>query len=138
MTATYNPTLASITDHIRLALGDTDTTAALLADETIQAKLNAFGYQEALAQLAEALVAQFGQKPSEYSEDGGLRLKWTERISAWQKIADDARAGKIAAPSTVKLARGATVAQTSLQAQTPSTPRTTTASPTLMEGFRAD
>lgn len=139
MTATFDISLASKRDHIRLALGDIDASSPLLVDETIDAKLSAFSYLEALAQLAEALVAQFGQRPDEYSESGGLSIKWGERIAAWRKLAEDARSGKIEAPTTAKTQRyGAAVKQLNLQSQTGGTPRTIANIPTLMEGFRSD
>jgi hypothetical protein len=133
-------------DHIRLALGDRhnlgisgNVTTPLLQDEVIEAKLAVFTYQEALAQLAEALVAEYGQKPDEYSESGGIRIKWGQRVKAWQAIADSARAGDISAPGTVQISRPrAAVQETNAQAQTTSTARTDTSIPTVMEGFRSD
>ena len=67
MTATYSTALTTTRDHIRLALGDTDTDAPLLQDETIDAKLSAFGYAEALAQLAESLAVLHARKPTKAS-----------------------------------------------------------------------
>ena len=139
MAATFDPTLATLKDHIRLALGDTNVNTPLLDDQTINAKLAAFSYCEALAQCAEALISQFGQRPSEYGESGGVRITWGERISAWRKIVEDARSGRINPPTTTRAARSRIALQeTSKQAQTPSTARTDASVPTLMEGFRAD
>lgn len=113
MAATFDPSLAAPRDHIRLALGDKHdnatsgaVTAPLLQDEVIDAKLAAFSYAEALAQLAEALVTQFAQDPDKYAESGGLKLEWTERIRAWTELASRARAGLIVAPSTRRTSRG--------------------------------
>jgi len=112
MPAIFDPTLSTLKDHVRLALGDfhseeisTLVENPLLQDEVINAKLTAFGYAEALAQLAEALIAQHGQKPDQYSESGGVTIKWGERVASWKLIADNARAGKIKVPSTTKIAR---------------------------------
>lgn len=123
-TATYDPALPTLKDSIRLALGDTDMTEPLLLDATILAKLGLFPYNEALAQLAEALIAEFGQKPDEYSEDRGIRLKWTQRMNAWQRVIDAARSGQIMAPTATRTSRAAGAVG---QLNTPS-----------MTGFRSD
>lgn len=99
MAATYDPTLATPKDHARLALGDTDTTAALLDDTTIQAKLDSFGYCEALAQLAEALAVEYAQRPAVVG-DNGQRFEWPDRVKAWKDLAAAARSGKIAVPDS--------------------------------------
>ena len=139
MTATYDASLTELKDYIRLALGDTAVATALLADETIEAMLAAHPYGEALAQLAEGLIAEYGQRPDEYSESGGVRLTWGERIEAWRRIADDARAGKIEPPTSTRLARpGMAVQELTKQAMTTRTARTDAYEPTLMEGFRSD
>lgn len=122
--ATYDPALPTTKDSIRLALGDTDMTEPLLLDATILAKLGLFPYNEALAQLAEALIAEFGQKPDEYSEDRGIRLKWTQRMNAWQRVIDAARSGQIMAPTATRTSRAAGAVG---QLNTPS-----------MTGFRSD
>ncbi|MBS1716463.1 MAG: hypothetical protein JSS72_01875 [Armatimonadetes bacterium] len=96
----FDPSLPSLRDHLRLALGDTDSVSPLLADETIDAKLAAVGYLEALAQLAEALAVEAAQDPSRYAEDSsGMNIQWGERVAAWRQLALDARAGRIASPS---------------------------------------
>jgi hypothetical protein len=145
MSATFDPTLPTQRDHIRLAIGDKhnngtagDITNPLLQDEIIDAKLAMFGYPESLAQLCESLIAEYGQRPDEYSESGGVRIKWGARIAAWQKIADNARAGKIKTPGTYKPVTGPTSQATTVQAQTSKTPRSDSTVPTLMEGYRSD
>ncbi|MEN6583051.1 MAG: hypothetical protein ABFD54_11425 [Armatimonadota bacterium] len=137
MTATYDPTLPTLRDHIRLALGDTDTTNPLVQDETINAKLTTCGYCEALAQLAEALASEFAQRPDSYAESGGLTVKWGERVQAWQDLADSARSGKITPPYTtgsggVASRTRAAVGKMHVQASL------THAHGTVMQGFRAD
>jgi len=132
MPATFDPSLPTLKDHIRLALGDRhhDATAGpisspLLADETIQAKLDTFDYPEALAQLAESLISEFGQRPDEYSESGGIKISWRERIAAWQKIVDAARSGGIKTPANKRISRPrAAVAETTKQAATTTHPMT--------------
>ncbi len=97
-TATFDPALSSQRDHIRLAIGDTDTDAALVADTTIDALLAEYPYTEALALLCDALIAEFGQMPDRYSEQQGIALQWTQRIEAWSRLATLARSGQIKTP----------------------------------------
>jgi hypothetical protein len=139
MAATFDPSLSTLKDHIRLAIGDTDTTAAMLADETIAALLAAHTYPEALAQCCDALVTRYGQRPDEYAESGGVKITWGERCKRWSELADNARAGKIKTPTATRTARTlGNASQTTLQDQTTATARTESTVPTLMEGFRPD
>lgn len=139
MTATFNPALTTNRDHIRLALGDTDTAAPLVDDATIDAMLARFGYLEVLAQLAGSLVTQFGQRPDEYGESGGVKMTWKERIQAWRDLASAARSGKIQPPTSRRVARtGIAIGALSVQGQATSTSRSDPSTPTLMEGFRGD
>jgi hypothetical protein len=71
----------------------------LLSDETIAAKLAAFSYSEALAQLAEALVAEYGQLPDKLTDDT-LGMEWNGRLAVWREIAIKARAGLIVTAAT--------------------------------------
>lgn len=122
--ATFDPALGTPLDHIRLALGDhhSDSVAGpvtdpLLLDAVIQAKVDALGYVEALAQLAESLAARFAQQPDEYSESGGLRFKWSERVTQWLELARRARSGQISIPGQARVYRpGAAVQRTTVQA----------------------
>jgi hypothetical protein len=115
--ATYDPTLPTDRDHIRLALGDTDTAAPLIIDSTIDAMLLEYAYLEALALLADALIAEFGQMPDRYSDQQGVALQWTGRLESWARVATNARTGKIAAPGTGRTLtrRGIALAQTDMQ-----------------------
>ena len=66
MSATFDITLPTLKDHIRLALGDAasvtgNLTAPLLQDESIITKLADCGYLEALAQLADSLVGLYAK-----------------------------------------------------------------------------
>jgi hypothetical protein len=101
MSATYDPSLPSPKDHIRQLLGDTDTTTPILQDETIIAKLQAFGWGEALAQLAEGLISQYAQEPDTLEESGGMKQQWTARLSSWQALVVRARAGEIGEPNVI-------------------------------------
>lgn len=97
--ATFDPTLAASLDHIRLALGDTDTTDPMILDSTITAALAEYSYATALALLADALVAKYGQMPDKYSEDKGVSMQWTQRLKAWERVAALARSGAISDPA---------------------------------------
>jgi hypothetical protein len=126
MSATFDPTLPTQRDHIRLALGDKHAnptagaiTDPLLQDATIDALLDSLGYVQALAQLADSLATEYAQRPDEYREAGGQGFKWSERVKSWREVASMARAGKIRVPGTTRLSRrgvaaGQMTAQTSL------------------------
>ena len=124
MSATFDPTLPTQRDHIRLALGDKhadasagDITEPLLQDETIDAKLAAWGYSEALAQLADALATEYAQRPDSYQEYQGLTMRWSERVSAWRELAKLARSGKIGVPGQTAMKTGIAIASTTAQSQ---------------------
>lgn len=123
MTATFNPALSTLKDHIRLALGDVDAAAMLLLDETILAKLAAVGYGEALAQCAEALLVLLATEPDVYEEHGGvhvgIHVEFRQRIPALQQLIHAARSGKIHPPvlfTPANLRRVLAVAPTAEQA----------------------
>ena len=112
MSFTYDPSLSSWRDHARLALGDVDPASGLLQDETIEAKLEEFGYLEAVAQLADGLAVLASQDPTKYAEGSvGLSAEWTERVQAWRKLADDCRSGRIAVPVGSQLRSGIAVGE---------------------------
>lgn len=70
MTATYDSSLATDTDKIRLMLNDRDVTAAKFSDEEIAAtRLLHKNNQQAAAALAETLAAEYAGKP-DISIDG--------------------------------------------------------------------
>lgn len=133
MAATYNASLTSLRDHIRLLLGDTNTSAAMLQDETIDALLTAYGWSEAVAQLADSLVARYAQRPDSYRETGGAAFSFAQRIPAWRELAARARAGKLPHPTaTARTVAGP--AQGTLTVQSAAAGD----SDTLMEDFRSD
>lgn len=99
MSFSFDPSLGAWRDHARLALGDTDAADPLLADETIDGKIAAFGYLEGLAQLADGLAVQAAQDPDKYAEgQAGLSAQWSQRVAAWRKLADDCRNARIFPP----------------------------------------
>jgi hypothetical protein len=112
MAATFDPTLPSQRDHIRLHLGDKHdldvagpVSDALLQDEVIDANLREFGFAEALARLADALAVDAAQRPNEYEQPNGVKVKWSYRVAIWQSIAKQARAGVIPVPGAKKRPR---------------------------------
>ncbi len=97
--ATFDPALSSMRDKIRLLLGDTDTENALLQDATIDAALVDYSYRKAVILLAQSLIAIAGQQPSDYSESGGVTLRWADRVAGWRSVIELVRRGDIAALS---------------------------------------
>jgi hypothetical protein len=120
MSATYSPSLLTNIDHIRYALGETDTTTTLIQDETITAKVAAFGYVEGLAQLAEGLISVISQEPDTYKQ-GDVNFQFSSRVSNLQKLVDKARNGLITPPGlvTAPVNRTMAAAPTNIQRQQP-------------------
>jgi hypothetical protein len=92
VSATYDPTLLSALDRLRFLLGDTDTAAALLPDETYTAMLASKGADETLAAiaLADALIARFAQLATRKSVDGAGgagSVEYGNRLAAWRELA---------------------------------------------------
>jgi cell division GTPase FtsZ len=101
MAATYNPSRPAALDRIRAALGDTDTTDALLQDEEITAVLASVGSETgAVAQLAAELVVRFAREPGDLTV-GSIRLSFADRI---QRYRDLAAGGASSAVSTGSVA----------------------------------
>lgn len=78
MAATFDPGLGSTRDRLRLELGDTDTSAPVLADETYDALYATYAgestatrrYQLAILALARAILAKVAQQPVLVDEIG--------------------------------------------------------------------
>lgn len=88
-------------DRARFLLGDTDTSQALLQDEEIDALLATFAFKEAVAQCCDHLVSRFAQRPDDYQDEGGVKVKWTERVKAWQGLAKRLRSGDVQTEASV-------------------------------------
>ena len=86
---TFDPSLGSVRDRLRLQLGDTvgDPGAEFFLDETYDATLAYYGNNETrtLVALAEALIAKFAQSASRI-DLGDMRFVWRDRMTGWQGI----------------------------------------------------
>jgi hypothetical protein len=84
------------TSHLfraRFQLGDTDHTNPLVDDDEINALITVYGYAEGVAQVADGLVSKFAQEPDEYEDEGGVKVKWGQKIKVWQDLARRLRDG---------------------------------------------
>lgn len=89
MAATYDPNLGSVRDRLRFLLGDTDTGNPINPDETYDAVLAMHNNHEKRAALTllDGMINRFAQLPNETATDGGqYRVKWTDRVKAWQEL----------------------------------------------------
>lgn len=91
MAATFDPTLPTARDRIRLLIGDHtfggDPTAALRQDETIDSALLLTGdYRLATAELADGLAAEYGQEPDSFTATGDMAISWRDRVKAWENL----------------------------------------------------
>ena len=103
----FDPGLSTLSDHIRLAIGDTGTPPAL-ADATIAALLNGATYPTALIGAARAMRVWLSQQPDTFDEGSrGLRMIWAKRDLALVNLIEDAQAGKITDPTVPVPMRGA-------------------------------
>lgn len=103
MTATYDPTLPTDKDLVRLYISDTDAANAEFQDEAIEAILTIEGSPLlAAARLADSLAAQYSSR-SDLTIDG-FSIKFSDRAEAYRDLADSLRAsaaagsGGLAAP----------------------------------------
>jgi len=106
---TYDPTglKGSPLFRARYQLGDKgqlkDESGAqvwLSQDEELTALIDLFGYSEGVAQAADALAIQFAQEPTEYKDEQGVTVKWSDRIATWRALAAQLRAPTSVATAT--------------------------------------
>lgn len=107
MAWTYDASLPSAKDRVRLALGDTNTANQLRSDETINALITAYGEAAAAAQLADGLAAQFAQKPDSIGMDG-LTISWRERVRTWRELGSRLHGQIVAVAASIAATRGET------------------------------
>jgi hypothetical protein len=83
----FDPSLPSVRDRLRLQLGDTDEGTELLPDDTYDAVYAYHGNSEAatLVALAESLIAKFSQAASRINL-GDMEFSWRDRMTAWKAI----------------------------------------------------
>lgn len=94
MTATYVLTdLPLATDagrlaRVRLAIGDTDTTAALLQDEEISHFLTLAGNDEdgAAVKSAYVLLVKYGAQPKSVRLPDGTSADFSDRVTVWRDL----------------------------------------------------
>jgi hypothetical protein len=101
LAATYDATLTTAKDRARLLLGDVPDTgisgtiaSPLLQDETIEAMLEQFPYNEAVRQLAMSLIARFSAEPDSYEEGNGVKLSWRSRLEGWRSLLKELKAAQ--------------------------------------------
>ena len=90
MPFTFDPSLSSFRDQIRLRLADTESASAVFDDLTIDAMLGMYSYDEACAQLAESAGAEFSRMAS-VVDNGPLRYQYQERASFFANLARSIR-----------------------------------------------
>lgn len=93
----YDDTLPADLDKARALIGDTsnDSATELVTDDHIDAVLALYPFNGAVAWLAEELATRFAQKPGSVTLPGGLSVSWSARVSAWQALAKQMRAGGV-------------------------------------------
>jgi len=87
---TFDLNLSSLRDQIRLRLADTISSGAVFQDETIDAMLAIYSYDEACAQLAESAGAEFARMASTV-DNGPLRYEYQERAGFFTGLAKSIR-----------------------------------------------
>ena len=90
MSFSFNPSLPTFRDQIRLRLADTDSASAVFQDSSIDAMLGMYSYDEACAQLAESAGAEFSRMASTV-ENGALRYQYQERAAFFAGLAKSVR-----------------------------------------------
>lgn len=121
MSATFDPALPTNRDFIRRRIFDcelADPSEAgevvnpILQDETIDALLAAYTFNEALAQSAEAAIAYLSRFPDRFKQrgEGGAEVQWTERIDALRAIIKGARPDDQAEAPNARHRRGIAIA----------------------------
>lgn len=87
----FDPSLPSVRDRLRLQLGDTTGVEAteFLPDETYDAvyAYNGNKEPETLLALAEGLIAKFSQAASRINL-GDMEFSWRDRMTAWKAITE--------------------------------------------------
>ncbi len=86
MAATYDEELPDDRDKVRVIIGDTDVSDALMSDEHIDAVLGLEGGVAAASVfLLDELIARYSHDPMKV-ERGGLVMDFTKRLEWWAKM----------------------------------------------------
>lgn len=97
MPFTFDPSLSTPRDQIRLRLADTDSASAVFDDLSIDAMLAMYSYDEACAQLAESAGAEFSRMAG-VVDNGPLRYEYQERAAFFTGLAKSIRSMAQPAP----------------------------------------
>ncbi len=90
MPFTFDPSLPTLKDQIRLRLADTDSASAVFDDLSIDAMLEMYSFDEACAQLAESAGAEFSRMASTV-DNGPLKYRYQERAGFFRELAKSIR-----------------------------------------------
>jgi hypothetical protein len=102
MAYTFDPTLPSLKDQVRLRLQDTDLndpSNQIFQDETILAMLGMYSYDEACAQLSESAGVYFAQE-AESVDNGPVRYVFRGRADFYLRLAAQIRSVAQPAPGS--------------------------------------
>lgn len=97
---TYDPRLISPVDRIRFAVGDTDPTAPLRQDESIDALVVLHGETVATAKVARSIASEFARQPSNLTIPGGPGISYAQRVTSLQDLAKSIEGGGGASGAT--------------------------------------
>lgn len=102
----YDDTLPADLDKARALIGDTSNNAGteLLTDDHVEAVLALYAFSGGVAFLAEELATRFAQQPGSVTLPSGLSVSWSARVSAWQALAKQMRAGGVVGGSAFSVA----------------------------------
>lgn len=108
MTATYDTALTAAKDQVRLLIGDTDVTDALLQDEEIAYLLtqSASNVNVASVRACEAVAARFSRLADTQVDD--VRVSLSQRAKGYRELAATLR-GRIALTGVTLFAGGVSV-----------------------------
>lgn len=97
MAWSYDESLATDTDWVRMRIGDTDATGPLLSDEAIASFLAEQATRTlAAASACDAIAAIFTRKANSFSA-GGTSVNWGDRAKAFRDLATQLRTDDAAA-----------------------------------------
>jgi hypothetical protein len=93
MAYSFNPSLPTLRDQVRMRLQDTNINNSgleVFQDETIDAMLAQYSYDEACAQLAESAAAYFAQQATSI-DNGPIKYQYEERSKFYLSLSNQIR-----------------------------------------------